>query len=207
MRIYSNYIKRFLDLLISFILVIILSPLFLIISLLIRNKLGSPVIFSQIRPGKNNELFKMYKFRTMLRTTNEKGDLLSDEERSTSFGKKLRALSLDELPELINILKGDMSIVGPRPLLKEYLPLYSEVQLQRHSVKPGLTGLAQVSGRNNLEWSEKFKLDVSYVNNINLISDFKIILKTFLTVFKKEGISSNNSATMTKFIGNEDKNG
>ena len=159
------------------------------------------MIFTQIRPGKDEKLFKMYKFRTMTDEKDEDGKLLPDEVRLTSFGQKLRSTSLDELPELFNILKGDMSIVGPRPLLVDYLPLYNETQAKRHLVRPGLTGLAQVSGRNKLDWERRFILDVDYVNEVSFILDVYILLKTIQTVFKKEGISSKNSVTMEPFEG------
>lgn len=199
--IYSKYIKRLLDIILSLIGLIILSPVLLITALLVKTKLGSPVIFSQTRPGKDEKLFKMYKFRSMTDETNDKGELLSDEVRLTSFGKKLRSTSLDELPELFNILKGDMSIVGPRPLLVEYLTLYTKKQKQRHNVKPGITGLAQVSGRNSLTWSDKFNLDTDYIENITFRNDLKIILQTFKTVFAREGISDSNGISMKKFQG------
>lgn len=186
---YAKYIKRPLDFILSLIAIIILSPLLLIVAILVRIKLGKPVIFKQQRPGKNEKIFTLYKFRTMTDKKDENGNLLPDEQRLTKFGKALRSTSLDELPELINILKGDMAIVGPRPLLVEYLPLYNEKQKLRHDVRPGLTGLAQISGRNAITWEEKFKDDLEYVNNITFIQDAKIILKTITKVFKREGIS------------------
>lgn len=198
---YAKYIKRALDFLCSLVAIILLSPILLIIAILVRIKLGKSVIFKQKRPGRNEKIFKLYKFRTMTNEKNENGELLPDEKRLTKFGKILRATSLDELPELFNILKGDMSIVGPRPLLVEYLPLYNEEQKHRHDVRPGLTGLAQVSGRNAITWEEKFKKDVEYVHNITFIGDVKIILKTVVKVFKKEGISQEGNATMEKFTG------
>ena len=198
---YSKYIKRLLDIIFSLLGIILLSPVFIVTAILVKIKLGSPVIFTQIRPGKDEKLFKMYKFRTMTDEKDENGDLLPDEIRLTSFGKKLRSTSLDELPELFNILKGDMSIVGPRPLLVEYLPLYNETQAKRHLVRPGLTGLAQVNGRNELDWERRFILDVDYVNEVSFILDVYILLKTIQTVFKKEGISSKNSVTMEPFEG------
>ena len=198
---YAKYIKRILDFLLSLIALIILSPVFLIIAILVRTKLGSPIIFKQERPGKDEKIFTLYKFRTMTDKKDENGNLLPDSERLTKFGKALRSTSLDELPELFNILKGDMAIVGPRPLLTEYLPLYNEEQKHRHDVRPGLTGLAQISGRNTLSWEEKFKDDLEYIKNITFINDLKIVLKTVIKVFKREGISQNNNVTMEKFKG------
>ena len=199
---YANYVKRILDLTLSLIAVILCSPIFLILFLLVRFKLGSPVLFTQERPGKDEKIFRLYKFRTMTSQTDAQGELLPDEIRLTSFGKKLRATSLDELPELFNILKGDMSIVGPRPLLVKYLPLYNEEQRHRHDVRPGLTGQAQVHGRNAISWEEKFKHDVEYTRNVTFLNDCRIILATILKVIKKDGISSETSATMEKFRGN-----
>ncbi|MCC2843781.1 MULTISPECIES: sugar transferase [Clostridium] len=198
---YRLFFKRFLDFLLSFVAIILLSPIYLIVAMLVRVKLGSPVIFKQERPGKDEKIFKMYKFRSMTSETDEEGNLLPDEVRLTSFGKKLRATSLDELPELFNILKGDMSIIGPRPLLVHYLPLYNRFQKHRHDVKPGLTGLAQVSGRNTLSWEDKFKKDVEYTKEYSFLLDTKILFMTMKAVFKKEGISSDTSATMEEFKG------
>ena len=198
---YAKYFKRVLDFLLSLIAIIILSPVLLIIAILVRTKLGSPVLFKQERPGKNEKIFTLYKFRTMTDKKDEKGNLLPDEDRLTKFGKILRSTSLDELPELFNILKGDMSIVGPRPLLVEYLELYNEEQKHRHDVRPGLTGLAQISGRNSISWEEKFKDDIKYVNKVTFINDVKIILKTIVKVFKREGISQEGNATIEKFTG------
>ena len=198
---YAKYFKRVLDFLLSLIAIIILSPVLLIIAILVRIKLGSPVLFKQERPGKNEKIFTLYKFRTMTDKKDEKGNLLPDEDRLTKFGKILRSTSLDELPELFNILKGDMSIVGPRPLLVEYLELYNEEQKHRHDVRPGLTGLAQISGRNSISWEEKFKDDIKYVNKVTFINDVKIILKTIVKVFKREGISQEGNATIEKFTG------
>lgn len=198
---YRLFIKRLLDIILSLIAIILLSPVYIIVALLVRIKLGSPVIFCQERPGKDEKIFKMYKFRSMTSETDENGDLLPDEARLTSFGKKLRSTSLDELPELFNILKGDMSIVGPRPLLVKYLPLYNEEQRKRHNVRPGLTGLAQISGRNAISWEDKFKKDVEYTRNLTFIHDCKIIIKTVLSVVKREGISSDTSVTMEEFKG------
>ncbi len=203
---YKKFIKRFLDFILSLMALIILSPILLIIYILVRIKLGKPAIFKQERPGKNEKIFTLYKFRTMTDEKDKDGNLLPDEKRLTKFGKILRSTSLDELPELVNILKGDMSIVGPRPLLVEYLPLYNEEQKRRHEVRPGLTGLAQVSGRNSLSWEEKFKDDVYYVDHISLWEDIKIILKTVGKVLKREGISQEGNATMEYFTGNEELN-
>lgn len=198
---YAKYIKRPLDFILSLIAIIILSPLLLVVAILVRIKLGKPVIFKQQRPGKNEKIFTLYKFRTMTDKKDENGNLLPDEQRLTKFGKALRSTSLDELPELINILKGDMAIVGPRPLLVEYLSLYNEEQRHRHDVRPGLTGLAQINGRNSISWEEKFKDDIEYVNNITFAQDIKIILKTFVKVFKRDGINQEGNATMRKFEG------
>lgn len=198
---YRKYIKRGLDFVLSFIALIVLSPVILVIAILVRIKLGKPVIFRQQRPGKNEKIFTLYKFRTMTDEKDEKGNLLSDEVRLTKFGKFLRSTSLDELPELINILKGDMSIVGPRPLLVEYLSLYNEEQKRRHNVRPGLTGLAQANGRNRITWEEKFKDDIYYIENISLVDDIKIVFKTIKNVIKREGISEEGSATVRKFEG------
>ncbi len=203
---YRKFIKRFLDFVLSLIALIILSPIMLIIFILVRIKLGSPAIFKQKRPGKNEKIFTLYKFKTMSDEKDEKGNLLPDEKRLSKFGKILRSTSLDELPELINILKGDMSIVGPRPLLIQYLPLYNDEQKRRHEVRPGLTGLAQVNGRNNLDWDERFKEDVYYVEHISLWEDIKIIFKTIGKVLKREGISQQGNATMEYFKGNGEPN-
>ena len=201
---YRKYIKRILDFTLSLIVLIVLSPILLITAILVKIKLGSPIIFKQQRPGKNEKIFTLYKFRTMTDKKDEEGNLLPDEQRLTKFGKILRSTSIDELPELINILKGDMAIVGPRPLLVEYLSLYNDEQKHRHDVRPGLTGLAQVSGRNTISWEEKFDEDLKYINKVNLVSDFKIILKTIVKVFKREGINSETSVTMKKFTGNKE---
>jgi lipopolysaccharide/colanic/teichoic acid biosynthesis glycosyltransferase len=168
----------------------------------IRQQLGTPVLFTQLRPGLNGKPFKMYKFRTMLDDRNSSGQLLSDAERLTEFGKKLRASSLDELPELWNVLRGDMSLVGPRPLLMEYLDRYNSSQARRHEVRPGITGWAQVNGRNAISWKEKFKLDVWYIDHWSVLLDFKILWLTMYKVFKREGISAANEITMPKFMGN-----
>lgn len=199
---YCKLIKRFLDFLTAALSIIIFSPLLIILAILVRIKLGGPVIFKQERPGLNGKVFKLYKFRTMTDAKDENGNLLDDEYRLTSFGKKLRSTSLDELPELYNILKGDMSIVGPRPLLVKYLPLYNDEQKRRHDVRPGLTGLAQVSGRNAITWTEKFNKDIEYVDNVSLGLDISIFFKTIYCVLKKEGINSDSAATMEDFTGN-----
>lgn len=196
---YQKYFKRPLDFIMALIGLIVLSPLMLVIAILVRIKLGSPVIFKQPRPGLNEKIFTLYKFRTMTDERDEKGELLPDEVRLTPFGKWLRSTSLDELPELWNILKGDMSFVGPRPLLVEYLPLYNEQQRRRHAVRPGLTGLAQVNGRNSITWEEKFFWDVEYVGRVSLVGDLTIIGKTFLAVWKRKGINSDGCATMEAF--------
>ena len=193
--------KRIIDIIGSLAGLIILSPVFLIVSILVYIKLGSPIFFTQERAGKNGKIFKMIKFRTMLDSTNKFGELLDDEERLTPFGKKLRSTSLDELPELINVLKGDMSLVGPRPLLVEYIPLYSKHQFRRHEVNPGITGWAQVNGRNSIDWETKFDLDVEYVDKFNLIMDIKILFLTVLKVIKRDGINQEGNATMEKFTG------
>lgn len=200
---YRKYIKRALDFVLALLACVILSPIMLIVAILVRVKLGSPILFKQQRPGKNEKIFSMYKFRTMTDERDENGELCSDEIRLTDFGKKLRSTSLDELPELFNILLGDMSIVGPRPLLVKYLPLYNAEQRKRHNVRPGFTGLAQVNGRNSISWEEKFKWDVEYVENISFIGDLKIILKTFSVVLKKEGINSDSAVTMEEFTGKD----
>ena len=199
---YCKLIKRFMDFLIAALSIIIFSPLLIILAILVRVKLGGPVIFKQERPGLNGKVFKLYKFRTMTDAKDENGNLLDDEYRLTSLGKKLRSTSLDELPELYNILKGDMSIVGPRPLLVKYLPLYNDEQKRRHDVRPGLTGLAQVSGRNAITWTEKFNKDIEYVDNVSLGLDISIFFKTIYCVLKKEGINSDSAATMEDFTGN-----
>lgn len=198
---YQHVFKRLLDILISGIALIILSPVLLIVALLVRTKLGSPVLFKQERPGKDEKIFTLYKFRTMTDERDENGALLPDEVRLTSFGKMLRSTSLDELPELLNIFKGEMSIIGPRPLLVKYLPLYNETQKHRHDVKPGLTGLAQINGRNAITWEKKFEYDVEYVNNLSFSLDCKIFGGTVRAVLKREGISSATDATMEAFTG------
>lgn len=187
----------------SLIAIIMFSPVFLIVAFLVKTKLGSPVLFKQERPGLNGTIFKMYKFRTMTDEKNENGELLPDSVRLTKFGKFLRSTSLDELPGLFNIFKGDMSIIGPRPLLVQYLPLYNEHQKRRHEVRPGLSGLAQVNGRNAISWEEKFNYDVEYVDNVSFTTDWKIILLTIKKVFIREGINSETAATMEYFEGSK----
>ena len=199
--IYRNYIKRPMDFVLALIAIIVLSPVLLITAILVRVKLGTPVIFSQKRPGLNEKIFTLYKFRTMTDEKNENGELLPDEIRLTRFGKILRSTSLDELPELFNILKGDMSVIGPRPLLVQYLPLYNQHQKCRHEVRPGLSGLAQTSGRNAITWEEKFNLDVLYVDNVSFMGDWKIIFLTLMKAFLREGINQAGEATMTTFKG------
>ncbi len=193
---YAKYIKRILDFTLSLIALIVLSPVFVIIAILVKIKLGSPVIFKQQRPGKDEKIFTLYKFRTMTDEKDENGNLLPDAKRLTKFGKMLRSTSLDELPELINIIKGDMSIIGPRPLLVSYLPYYTKEEKHRHDVRPGLTGLAQVNGRNTTKWDERFKYDLEYVKTICLKNDLKIILKTIKKVIKKEDILVGNEKVM-----------
>lgn len=200
---YKKFIKRILDIVLSFIALILLSPLLIFVSILVHIKLGSPVLFRQLRPGENEKIFGIFKFRTMTDERDENGNLLSDEIRLTKFGKILRSTSIDELPELINILKGDMSIVGPRPLLVQYLERYTDEQKHRHDVKPGLTGLAQINGRNGITWDEKFKYDLEYVKNITFYGDCKIIFQTAMKVFGREGISSATSVTMEEFKGHK----
>lgn len=196
-------IKRLFDLLVSLAALLSLSPVFLIIALLVRINLGKPVFFKQTRPGLNEQPFEMIKFRTMLDARDANGHLLSDEQRLTRFGKFLRATSLDELPELWNVLKGEMSLVGPRPLLMEYLPLYNPEQARRHQVRPGITGWAQVNGRNRLPWKDRFRLDIWYVDHHSLWLDIKILLMTVAKVLKRDGINEKGQATMSKFTGND----
>ena len=200
---YEKYIKRALDIVLSGIAMIVLSPVMLITAILVRVNLGSPVVFCQERPGKDEIIFKMHKFRTMTEERNENGELLPDEKRLTEFGKTLRSLSLDELPELWDIFRGKMSIVGPRPLLVKYLPLYSEEQHHRHDIKPGLTGWAQVNGRNLTSWEERFEHDIYYVNHVSFLMDVKIVFATVRCVFSREGINAEGSATMEAFEGME----
>ena len=197
---YAKYIKRILDLILSLMALIVLMPLMIIIGILVRINLGSPIIFKQKRPGKNEKIFTLYKFRTMTDKRDIDGNLLPDEYRLTKFGKFLRSTSLDELPELINIIKGDMAIVGPRPLLVEYLPYYPEEEKHRHDVRPGLTGLAQVNGRNAISWEEKLKYDTEYIKKISFYSDLKIIFKTIKKTIKREDILMGNEFVVGKFI-------
>ena len=200
---YAKYFKRILDFIFAIVLFIITLPILLVVGMLVGIYLGFPIIFKQKRPGKDEKEFTIYKFRTMTDAKGENGELLPDDKRLTKFGLFLRSTSLDELPELINIIKGDMSFVGPRPLLTEYLDLYNEEQRHRHDVRPGLTGLAQVNGRNLLGWEERFNYDIEYVKNINFSEDIKIIFKTIFLVVTRKGVSSSNSKTMEKFNGNK----
>lgn len=199
--IYRKYIKRPMDFILSLCAIIVLAPVILIIAILVRVKLGSPVLFKQKRPGLNEKIFTLYKFRTMTDERDENGELLPDEIRLTRFGKLLRSTSLDELPELFNIIKGDMSIVGPRPLLIKYLPLYTTHQKRRHEVRPGLSSLAAINGRNSLTWEEKFDYDIAYIDNITFAVDMKIILETIWVAIKREGISQEACATAEEFKG------
>lgn len=203
--IYEKYVKRPLDAFLSMGALIVFSPILLVTAVLVRIRLGSPVLFTQDRPGKGGKIFKLFKFRTMTDERDDEGKLLPDDKRLTEFGKKLRSTSLDEMPELINMIKGDMAVVGPRPLLVRYLPRYNAHQARRHEVRPGFTGLAQVHGRNAISWEEKFDWDVKYVDNITFCGDCKIILDTVRTVIKREGISGNESVTMTEFMGSENE--
>ena len=198
---YRNFFKRLFDILGALILIILTLPIMIWAYFAIKKHLGSPVIFTQSRPGKDEKIFQIYKFRSMSNATDQNGNLLSDEIRLGEFGKKLRALSIDELPQLFNILKGDMSFIGPRPLLIEYLPLYSKAQKRRHNVRPGITGLAQVNGRNAISWREKFEFDRYYADNLSLILDIKIALKTIQKVIKKDGVNKDGMATTEKFNG------
>lgn len=199
---YERFFKRTLDIFCSLMALLVFWWLYVIVAILVRVKLGSPVLFTQDRPGKDEKIFKLYKFRTMTDARDKNGNLLPDDVRLTKFGKLLRSTSLDELPEVFNILKGDMSIIGPRPLLVKYLPLYNEEQKRRHEVRPGLSGYAQVNGRNNVSWEEKFRMDVEYVDHVTFMGDVKIILGTVLKAFvKREGINSETAATMEEFKG------
>ena len=201
---YERFFKRALDILCSLMALLVFWWLYVIVAILVRVKLGSPVLFTQDRPGKDEKIFKLYKFRTMTDARDESGNLLPDDVRLTKFGKLLRSTSLDELPEVFNILKGDMSIIGPRPLLVKYLPLYNEEQKRRHEVRPGLSGYAQVNGRNSVSWEEKFRMDVEYVDHVTFMGDVKIILGTVLKAFvKREGINSETAATMEEFTGSD----
>ena len=207
MSFYRKYGKRIFDLCLTVPAFVVLSPVMLVTAGLVAVKLGRPVLFTQERPGYKEKIFRMYKFRTMTDARNANGELLSDEERLTPFGEKLRSTSLDELPELLNILKGDMSLVGPRPLLVQYLPLYNKRQHKRHSVLPGITGLAQINGRNSISWEEKFEFDVQYAKHVTFFGDLKILFETVFKVLKREGINSENSATMEDFTGTPEERG
>ncbi len=203
--VYEKYFKRPIDFALSLTALLVLAPVLLVTGILVRLKLGSPVLFSQERPGKDGKIFKLYKFRSMTDARDDTGELLPDAKRLTPFGRKLRASSLDELPELFNIIRGDMAIVGPRPLLVEYLPRYSERQARRHEVRPGLTGLAQIKGRNSISWEEKFEDDVKYVDKVTFLSDCKIVLETILVVLEQRGITSDTSMTMEPFMGSKEE--
>lgn len=198
---YEQYVKRPLDAFLATGAIIVLSPVLLIIAIMVRIKLGSPVLFKQERPGKDGRIFKLYKFRSMTNQRDENGNLLPDDVRLTKFGRVLRSTSLDELPELINIIRGDMAVVGPRPLLVQYLSLYTEQQKRRHSVRPGLTGWAQVNGRNGITWMQKFQYDIEYIDNITFLNDSRILLLTVRSVISHEGISSETSDTVEDFDG------
>ncbi|MFC0560840.1 sugar transferase [Halalkalibacter alkalisediminis] len=199
--IYRRFVKRPMDFTLALIAILALSPVLLIVAVLVRSKLGSPILFKQERPGLNEKIFTMYKFRTMTDERDENGELLPNEMRHTNFGRFLRSTSLDELPELINVLKGDMSLVGPRPLLVDYLLLYNEEQSHRHDVRPGITGYAQVNGRNAISWEAKFKKDIYYINNLSFSLDIKILIQTVVKVFKKENVNLNEKVTMERFKG------
>lgn len=201
MQMYRGFFKRPLDIILALIAITLLSPVLLLVALLVRINLGSPIIFKQHRPGMNEQIFTMYKFRTMTDEKDENGELLSDSLRLTNFGKLLRSTSMDELPELFNIIKGDMSIIGPRPLLVQYLPLYNKHQKRRHEVRPGLTGLAQISGRNGICWEDKFNLDVEYVESISFVKDCKILFLTVKKIILQEGINQEGEATVEDFKG------
>ncbi len=201
---YEKFIKRPQDFFCAGLATVVLSPIMGITALLVRKQLGTPVVFKQRRPGLNGEIFNIYKFRTMIDAVDENGNPLPDADRLTSFGEKLRSTSLDELPELINIVKGDMSIVGPRPLHERYLPRYNSHQARRHEVRPGFTGLAQVNGRNSISWEEKFNWDVYYVDHVTFLGDWKIILKTIKTVLTQDGIDNANATTMPEFMGTDE---
>lgn len=197
-------LKRFFDILGSMVLLVATLPLMLILSALVRLRMGAPVFFRQVRPGLAGQLFTLYKFRTMANDVDANGELLPDRNRLTTFGNVMRKASLDELPQLFNVLKGDMSLVGPRPLLVEYLPLYSPVQARRHEVRPGITGWAQVNGRNAVDWDERFALDVWYVDNRSLMLDLRILVMTAMKVLRRDGIAAKGEATMSKFAGNRE---
>ncbi|HQB31853.1 MAG TPA: sugar transferase [Erysipelotrichaceae bacterium] len=202
---YERFIKRPQDFLCALLALIVLSPLLAVMIFLVRVIMGPPVFFTQERPGKDGKIFRLYKLRTMTDQRDENGKLLPDEKRLTRFGRFIRSTSMDELPALVNVIKGDMSLVGPRPLLVRYLERYDDFQARRHEVRPGFTGLAQINGRNTLSWEEKFNLDVEYVDNITFLQDWKIILKTVVIVFKREGINSPSSMTMEEFMGSAKK--
>ncbi len=207
MGFYKKHGKRILDLCLAVPALVVLSPVMGITAVLVAVKLGRPVLFTQTRPGYKERIFKMYKFRSMTDERDGRGELLPDEVRLTPFGRRLRSTSLDELPELFNIIKGDMSLVGPRPLLVQYLPLYNRHQRRRHDVKPGITGLAQINGRNSISWEEKFEYDVRYVETLSFRGDIRILFETVFKVFRREGISSENSATMEDFTGTPEEEG
>ena len=197
---YKLFFKRVIDIFFSLIFILLFWWLYIVVAILVKKKLGSPVLFKQKRPGLNEKIFIMYKFRTMIDKKDEKGDLLPDKDRLTRFGKFLRSTSLDEIPELWNVLKGEMSLVGPRPLLVEYLSKYTKEEKRRHEVKPGITGWAQINGRNNTTWSDRFKNDVYYVENFSFLLDMKIIIQTFLKVIKRRDINQNEDVTMRNFL-------
>lgn len=199
-KIYRKYIKRLVDLVVSLIFLICFFWLYILLALLVKLKLGSPVIFKQERPGLNEKIFTMYKFRTMTNEKDEKGSLLPDKDRLTRFGKFLRSTSLDEIPELWNVLKGEMSLVGPRPLLVSYLSKYNEYEKRRHEVRPGITGWAQINGRNNTTWADRFKNDIYYIENISFLLDIKIIIQTFLKVVRRKNINQSKDVTMKNFL-------
>lgn len=201
---YERFVKRPLDIFCSLLAIVVFWWLFVIVAILVRVKLGSPVLFTQDRPGKDEKIFKLYKFRTMTDARDESGELLSNEERLTKFGSLLRSLSLDELPEVFNILKGDMSIIGPRPLRVRYLPRYNDFQHRRHEVRPGLSGLAQVNGRNTISWEQRFEYDVEYVDRITFLGDIKIIFMTVLKTVKRDGINAGENVVMPEFLGTPD---
>ncbi|OHU81708.1 UDP-galactose phosphate transferase [Fusobacterium nucleatum] len=197
---YRKYIKRFIDIIISFAFMICFFWIYILLAILVKLKLGSPVIFRQKRPGLNEKIFTMYKFRTMTDEKDEQGNLLSDKDRLTKFGKFLRSTSLDEIPELWNVIKGEMSLVGPRPLLVSYLAKYNEYEKRRHEVRPGITGWAQINGRNNTTWSDRFKNDIYYVENVSFLLDIKIVTQTFLKVIRRKDINQSEDMTMKNFL-------
>lgn len=204
-NIYSKYIKRFIDIILSVVVILLCWWLFLIVALCVKVNIGSPIIFKQERPGKNGKIFNLYKFRSMSNAKDEEGDFLPDSQRLTKFGRVLRSTSLDEIPEIFNILKGDMSLVGPRPLLVKYLNDYNEYEKRRHDVRPGLTGLAQVSGRNSITWKNRFKKDVEYVENVSFFLDFKIVLLTIKKVFIREGIEYKDNQTISEYFESKER--